>query len=63
MVVKFKYFDDEIREGEVMKDKHFMGGYKVIQDNLVASIDIIELIDVTKEDIIKQIEENDRNIT
>lgn len=36
--------DNDIKDAEVIQDNHFLGGYKVIYENIITSINLVKII-------------------
>lgn len=43
--VKFTFDTDEIKEGIIIEDELFLGGYKIIYENSVLSLNIVNIIE------------------
>lgn len=43
--VKFTFHDNEIKEGVIVEDEHFAGGYKVIHENCILALHLIKIIE------------------
>ena len=43
--VKFTFHDDEIKEGVIVEDEHFAGGYKVIHENCILALHLVTIIE------------------
>ena len=43
--VKFIFDDNIVREGIMVEDKTFLGGYKIICDNMVLSLNSVTIIE------------------
>jgi len=43
--VKFTFHDDEIKEGVIVEDEHFAGGYKVIHENCILALHLVKIIE------------------
>lgn len=41
--VKFTFHDNEIKEGIIVEDEHFAGGYKVIHENCILALHLIKI--------------------
>ena len=35
---------NDIKDAEVIEDNHFLGGYKVIYDNIITSIKLVKIM-------------------
>lgn len=47
--VKFIFDSDIIRGGILVEDPSFIGGYKIISDNMILSLSIVKIIEEEKE--------------
>jgi len=43
--VKFTFHDNEIKEGIIVEDEHFAGGYKVIHENSILALHLVNIIE------------------
>ena len=43
--VKFTFHDNEIKEGIIVEDEHFAGGYKVIHENCILALHLVNIIE------------------
>lgn len=43
--IKFTFHDNEIKEGIIVEDEHFAGGYKVIHENSILALHLVTIIE------------------
>ncbi len=43
--VKFTFHDDEIKEGIIVEDEHFAGGYKVVHEKCILALHLVTIIE------------------